>query len=114
MKKGQYSYLTLTILSLLTLFPLHRQPVEIKLFTIRGVCIEAIDVLMETVNCPVLEVVVEAVRAVAAFLRKDHLSSPPVPYEELQKLLEAMLKRCADFSPPQSSKRHAVSSGIPE
>lgn len=69
MKKGQYSYLTLTILSLLTLFPLHRQPVEIKLFTNRGVCIEAIDVLMETVNCPVLEVVVEAVRAVAAFLR---------------------------------------------
>uniref|UniRef100_A0A8C0I7Y8 Meiotic double-stranded break formation protein 1 n=1 Tax=Bubo bubo TaxID=30461 RepID=A0A8C0I7Y8_BUBBB len=88
---------------------LKRQPVEIKLFTNRGVCIEAIDLLMETVNCPVLEVVVEAVRAVSAFLRKDHLSSPPVPYEELQKLLEAVLKRCADLSPPQSSKRHAVS-----
>ncbi|NXF68309.1 MEII1 protein, partial [Ciccaba nigrolineata] len=86
---------------------LKRQPVEIKLFTNRGVCIEAIDLLMETVNCPVLEVVVEAVRAVSAFLRKDHLSSPPVPYEELQKLLEAVLKRCADLSPPQSSKRHA-------
>ncbi|NXT23401.1 MEII1 protein, partial [Syrrhaptes paradoxus] len=86
---------------------LKRQPVEIKLFTNRGICIEAIDVLMETVNCPVLEVVVEAVRAVAAFLRKDHLSSPPVPYEELQKLLEAVLKRCADLSPPQGSKRHA-------
>ena len=41
--------------------------------------------------------------------RKDHLSSSPVPYEELQKLLEAVLKRCADLSPPQSSKRHAVS-----
>ncbi|XP_061871181.1 meiosis inhibitor protein 1 [Colius striatus] len=86
---------------------LKRQPVEIKLFTNRSVCIEAIDVLMETMNCPVLEVVVEAVRAVAAFLRKDHLNAPPVPYEELQKLLEAVLKRCADFSPPQSSKRHA-------
>ncbi|XP_054039847.1 meiosis inhibitor protein 1 [Rissa tridactyla] len=86
---------------------LKRQPVEIKLFTNRGVCIEAIDVLMETVNCPVLEVVVDAMRAVAAFLRKDHLSSPPVPYEELQKLMEAVLKRCADLSPPQSSKRHA-------
>ncbi|XP_032913536.1 meiosis inhibitor protein 1 [Catharus ustulatus] len=86
---------------------LKRQPVEIKLFTNRGVCIEAIDVLMETVNCPVLEVAVEAVKAVAAFLRKDHLSCPPVPYEELQKLLEAVLKRCADLSPPQSSKRHA-------
>ncbi|NXU94979.1 MEII1 protein, partial [Xiphorhynchus elegans] len=86
---------------------LKRQPAEIKLFTNRGVCIEAIDVLMKTVNCPVLEVAVEAVRTVASFLRKDHLSSPPVPYEELQKLLEAVLKRCADLSPPQSSKRHA-------
>ncbi|XP_054242777.1 meiosis inhibitor protein 1 [Indicator indicator] len=86
---------------------LKRQPVEIKLFTNRGACMEAIDVLMKTVNCPVLEVVVEAVRAVAAFLRKDHLSSPPVPYEELQKLLEAVLKRCADLAPPQSSKSHA-------
>ncbi|NXV08213.1 MEII1 protein, partial [Cettia cetti] len=86
---------------------LKRQPVEIKLFTNRGVCIEAIDVLMETVNCPVLDVVVEAVKAVAAFLRKDHLSSPPVPYEELQKLLETVLKRCADLSPSQSTKRHA-------
>ncbi|XP_069710767.1 meiosis inhibitor protein 1 [Phaenicophaeus curvirostris] len=86
---------------------LKRQPVEIKLFTNRGVCIEAIGVLMETVNCPVLEVVMEAVRAVAAFLRKDHLSSPPVPYEELQKLLEAVLKRCSDLSPLQSSNRHA-------
>ncbi|NXR26316.1 MEII1 protein, partial [Cinclus mexicanus] len=86
---------------------LKRQPVEIKLFTNRGVCIGAIDVLMETVNYPVLEVAVEAVKAVAVFLRKDHLSCPPVPYEELQKLLEAVLKRCADLSPPQSSKRHA-------
>ncbi|XP_057286998.1 meiosis inhibitor protein 1 [Pezoporus wallicus] len=86
---------------------LKRQPVEIKLFINRGVCIEAIDVLMETVNCPVLEVALEAVRAVAAFLRRDHLSSPPVPYEELQKLLEAVLKRCADLYSPQSSKRHA-------
>ncbi|XP_040516477.1 meiosis inhibitor protein 1 isoform X4 [Gallus gallus] len=45
------------------------QPVEIKLFTNRGICINAIDVLMKTVDCPVLEVVVEAVKAVAAFLR---------------------------------------------
>ncbi|XP_033919089.1 meiosis inhibitor protein 1 isoform X2 [Melopsittacus undulatus] len=86
---------------------LKRQPVEIKLFTNRGVCKEAIDVLMETVNCPMLEVALEAVRAVTAFLRKDHLSSPPVPYEELQKLLEAVLKRCDDLCSPQSSKRHA-------
>ncbi|XP_010222804.1 PREDICTED: meiosis inhibitor protein 1 [Tinamus guttatus] len=86
---------------------LKRQPVEIKLFTNRGICKEAIEVLLETVNCPVLEVAVEAVKAVAAFLRKDHLSCPPILYAELQKLLEAVLKRCADLSPPQSSKRHA-------
>lgn len=61
--------LTLTIFFLLTLFPLRRQPVEITLFTNRGVCLDAIDVLMKTVDCPVLEVVVEAVKAVAAFLR---------------------------------------------
>ncbi|NWJ11524.1 MEII1 protein, partial [Crypturellus undulatus] len=94
---------------------LKRQPVEIKLFTNRGICKEAIDVLLETVNCPVLEVAVEAVKAVAAFLRqagrKDHLSCPPVLYAELQKLLEAVLKRCADVSPPQSSKRHASHTG---
>ncbi|XP_015716456.1 meiosis inhibitor protein 1 isoform X1 [Coturnix japonica] len=83
-----------------------RQPVEIKLFTNRGVCVNAIDVLMKAVDCPVLEVVVEAVKAVAAFLRKDHLSSPPVPYEKLQKLLEAVLKRCVDLSPPHSSNKH--------
>lgn len=45
-------------------------------------------------------------------VRKDHLSSPPVPYEELQKLLEAVLKRCADLCSPQSSKRHAVSQNL--
>lgn len=61
--------LTPTIFFLLTLFPLRRQPVEITLFTNRGVCLDAIDVLMKTVDCPVLEVVVEAVKAVAAFLR---------------------------------------------
>uniref|UniRef100_A0A8C6ZKL3 Uncharacterized protein n=1 Tax=Nothoprocta perdicaria TaxID=30464 RepID=A0A8C6ZKL3_NOTPE len=88
---------------------LKRQPVEIKLFTNRGICKEAIDVLLETVNCPVLEVAVEAVKAVAAFLRKEHLSCPPVLYAELQKLLGTVLKRCADLSPPQSSKRRAVS-----
>ncbi|XP_019470039.1 meiosis inhibitor protein 1 [Meleagris gallopavo] len=86
-----------------------RQPVEIKLFTNRGICIDAIDVLMKTVDCPVLEVVVEAVKAVAAFLRKDHLNSPPVPYENLQKLLEAVLKRCGDLSPPHTSNKHEQS-----
>uniref|UniRef100_A0A8C3RIX8 Meiotic double-stranded break formation protein 1 n=1 Tax=Cyanoderma ruficeps TaxID=181631 RepID=A0A8C3RIX8_9PASS len=49
---------------------LKRQPVEIKLFTSQGVCIEAIDVLVETMNCPVLDVAVEAVKAVAAFLSR--------------------------------------------
>uniref|UniRef100_A0A8C6JX35 Uncharacterized protein n=1 Tax=Melopsittacus undulatus TaxID=13146 RepID=A0A8C6JX35_MELUD len=91
---------------------LKRQPVEIKLFTNRGVCKEAIDVLMETVNCPMLEVALEAVRAVTAFLRKDHLSSPPVPYEELQKLLEAVLKRCDDLCSPQTSQSHPANRNL--
>ncbi|NXA39432.1 MEII1 protein, partial [Eudromia elegans] len=90
---------------------LKRQPVEIKLFTNRGICKEAIDVLVETVNCPVLEVAVEAVKAVAAFLRKDHLCCPPVLYAELQRLLGAVLKRCADLSPPPSSKRRTSHTG---
>uniref|UniRef100_A0A8U8BD27 Uncharacterized protein n=1 Tax=Geospiza parvula TaxID=87175 RepID=A0A8U8BD27_GEOPR len=63
---------------------LKRQPVEIKLFTNRGVCLEAIDVLMETVNCPVLEVAVEAVRAVAAFLSISWL---PLQSEEVSSFL---------------------------
>uniref|UniRef100_A0A7M4FN71 Meiotic double-stranded break formation protein 1 n=1 Tax=Crocodylus porosus TaxID=8502 RepID=A0A7M4FN71_CROPO len=90
---------------------LKRQPGEIKLFTNHAMCKNAISVLMEAVNCPVLEVAAEAVKAVAAFLRKDHLSSPPVPYEELQTLMEAMLKRCADLSLPRSSRRPASHSG---
>ncbi|XP_019371351.1 PREDICTED: meiosis inhibitor protein 1 [Gavialis gangeticus] len=86
---------------------LKRQPGEIKLFTNHAMCKNAISVLMEAVNCPVLEVAAEAVKAVAALLRKDHLSSPPMPYEELQTLMEAMLKRCADLSLPRSSRRPA-------
>ncbi|XP_025064706.1 meiosis inhibitor protein 1 [Alligator sinensis] len=86
---------------------LKRQPREIKLFTNHAMCKNAISVLMEAVNCPVLEVAAEAVKAVAALLRKDHLSSPPMPYEELQTLMEAVLKRCADLSLPCSSRRPA-------
>lgn len=32
-----------------------------------------------------------------------------MPYEELQTLIEAVLKRCADLSLPRSSRRPAVS-----
>uniref|UniRef100_A0A8B9QYI4 Meiotic double-stranded break formation protein 1 n=1 Tax=Anas platyrhynchos TaxID=8839 RepID=A0A8B9QYI4_ANAPL len=63
---------------------LKRQPVEITLFTNRGVCLDAIDVLMKTVDCPVLEVVVEAVKAVAAFLSVSWL---PLQSEEDSSLL---------------------------
>uniref|UniRef100_A0A8B9EN27 Meiotic double-stranded break formation protein 1 n=1 Tax=Anser cygnoides TaxID=8845 RepID=A0A8B9EN27_ANSCY len=51
---------------------LKRQPVEITLFTNRGICLDAIDVLMKTVDCPVLEVVVEAAgKRLQAFLQID-------------------------------------------
>uniref|UniRef100_A0A452I8I9 Uncharacterized protein n=1 Tax=Gopherus agassizii TaxID=38772 RepID=A0A452I8I9_9SAUR len=86
---------------------LKRQPVEIKLFTNLTMCKDAIGVLVEAVKCPVLEVAVEAVKAVAAILRKDHLSCPPVQYVELQKLIETMLKRCADLSLPPINRRPA-------
>ncbi|XP_015274646.1 PREDICTED: meiosis inhibitor protein 1 [Gekko japonicus] len=76
---------------------LKRQPVEIKLFTNTAVFKDAISVLVEAINCPVLEVATEAVKAVAALLRKDHVSFPPVQYGELQKLVESVLKQCSDF-----------------
>ncbi|XP_039353950.1 meiosis inhibitor protein 1 isoform X1 [Mauremys reevesii] len=86
---------------------LKRQPVEIKLFTNLAMCKDAIGVLVEAVKCPVLEVAVEAVKAVSAILRKDHLSCPPVQYVELQKLIQTMLKRCADLSLPPINRRPA-------
>ncbi|XP_043823714.1 meiosis inhibitor protein 1 [Dromiciops gliroides] len=81
---------------------LRRQPEEIKLFTNSATCRDASGVLREAVSSPVLEVVAEAVGAVAAFFRKDHLNSPPVPYGELQALVQALLDRCRDLLPPLS------------
>ncbi|XP_028347272.1 meiosis inhibitor protein 1 [Physeter macrocephalus] len=77
---------------------LTRQPEEIKLFTSSAMCRDAGRALQEAVNSPVLEVAAEAVKAISAFLRKDHQSALPVLYKELQALLKAMLSRCADFS----------------
>ncbi|XP_037738583.1 meiosis inhibitor protein 1 isoform X4 [Chelonia mydas] len=90
---------------------LKRQPVEIKLFTNLAMCKDAIGVLVEAVKCPVLEVAAEAVKAVAAIMRKDHLSCPPVQYVELQRLIETMLKRCADLSLPPINRRSASHPG---
>uniref|UniRef100_A0A8C8RC31 Meiosis inhibitor protein 1 n=1 Tax=Pelusios castaneus TaxID=367368 RepID=A0A8C8RC31_9SAUR len=87
---------------------LKRQPVEIKLFTNVAMCKDAVAVLLEAVKCPVLEVAAEAVKAVAALLRKDHLSCPPVQCVELQKLIETTVTRCADFSLPPINRRPAV------
>ncbi|XP_036616179.1 meiosis inhibitor protein 1 [Trichosurus vulpecula] len=83
---------------------LKRQPEEIKLFTNSATCKDASGVLQEAISSPVLEVVAEAVRAVAAFFRKHHLSLPPVPYRELQALVRALLDRCADLSLPVSRR----------
>uniref|UniRef100_A0A670K1F0 Meiotic double-stranded break formation protein 1 n=1 Tax=Podarcis muralis TaxID=64176 RepID=A0A670K1F0_PODMU len=73
------------------------QPAEIKLFTNTSVFKDAVSVLLEALNCPILEVAAEAVKAVAAILRKDHVTIPPVLYRELQKLVEGVLKRCSDL-----------------
>ncbi|XP_072452375.1 meiosis inhibitor protein 1 isoform X6 [Notamacropus eugenii] len=83
---------------------LKRQPEEIKLFPNSATCKDASRVLQEAISSPVLEVMVEAVSAVAAFFRKHHLSLPPVPYGELQALVRALLDRCADLSPPVSQR----------
>uniref|UniRef100_G1NY35 Meiotic double-stranded break formation protein 1 n=1 Tax=Myotis lucifugus TaxID=59463 RepID=G1NY35_MYOLU len=84
---------------------LTRQPEEIKLFTSSAMCRDAGRALQQAVSSPVLEVAMEAVKAISAFLRKDHQSAPPVQYRELRSLLEAMLNRCADFSQIPLSRR---------
>nr|KAF6496363.1 meiotic double-stranded break formation protein 1 [Rousettus aegyptiacus] len=84
---------------------LTRQPEEIKLFTSSAMCRDASRALQEAVSSPVLEVAAEAVKAISAFLRKDHQSAPPVQYGELRALLEAMLNRCADFSQTPLNRR---------
>ncbi|XP_022280069.1 meiosis inhibitor protein 1 isoform X8 [Canis lupus baileyi] len=84
---------------------LTRQPEEIKLFTSSAICRDAGRALQEAVRSPVLEVAAEALKAISAFLRKDHQSTPPVQYRELRALLEAMLSRCADFSQTPLSRR---------
>uniref|UniRef100_UPI00398F0E6E meiosis inhibitor protein 1 isoform X2 n=1 Tax=Pristiophorus japonicus TaxID=55135 RepID=UPI00398F0E6E len=78
---------------------LKRQPTGIKLFMNFTIWHEAIVVLQEAMTSSSLEVMTEAVNAVAAFLRKDHLAVP-VQYQELQQLIEAMLMRCADLPMP--------------
>uniref|UniRef100_F7AUF9 Meiotic double-stranded break formation protein 1 n=1 Tax=Ornithorhynchus anatinus TaxID=9258 RepID=F7AUF9_ORNAN len=87
---------------------LKRQPVEIKLFTNMTICKDAGDVLREAVSCPVLEVAAEGTKAVAAFLRSDHVSFPPVHYQELQALIEAMLRRCSDLPPLSGTWRPSI------
>ncbi|CAI5785923.1 inhibitor 1 [Podarcis lilfordi] len=81
------------------------QPAEIKLFTNTSVFKDAVSVLLEALNCPILEVAAEAVKAVAAILRKDHVTIPPVLYRELQKLVEGVLKRCSDLPLPILNRR---------
>ncbi|XP_043737447.1 meiosis inhibitor protein 1 isoform X3 [Cervus elaphus] len=77
---------------------LTRQPEEIKLFTSSAMCRDAGHALREAVSSPVLEVAAEALKAISAFLRKDHQSALPVLYKELKALVKAMLSRCADLS----------------
>ncbi|XP_053326254.1 meiosis inhibitor protein 1 [Spea bombifrons] len=83
---------------------LERQPKEIKLFTNPGIFTFATDVLLEAVNCQVLEVAVQAIKCASGFLRKDHLTTP-VQYGELQKLVTEILKRCADNPFPAMIRR---------
>ncbi|XP_042200864.1 meiosis inhibitor protein 1 [Callorhinchus milii] len=78
---------------------LKRQPAGIKLFVNFTSWQGAIAMLQEGMDSPNMEVTTETANAVAAFLRKDHLAVP-VQYQELQRLIEAMLTRCTDTSIP--------------
>ncbi|XP_038639375.1 meiosis inhibitor protein 1 isoform X3 [Scyliorhinus canicula] len=78
---------------------LKRQPLGIKLFMNFTIWHEAIVVLQEAMTSCSLEVTTEAANALAAFLRKDHLSVP-AQYQELQRLIEVLLMRCADLPVP--------------
>ncbi|KAK9399875.1 meiosis inhibitor protein 1 [Crotalus adamanteus] len=84
---------------------LKKQPEEIKLFTNIATFKDAVSVLMEAVKCPVIEVASEAVKAVTAILRKDHVSFPPIQYGQLQKLIETILMRCNDLPLAPFNKR---------
>ncbi|KAM6435982.1 meiosis inhibitor protein 1 isoform 4-T4 [Liasis olivaceus] len=84
---------------------LNKQPVEIKLFTNIAVLKDAVSILLEAVKCPAIEVAAEAVKAVTAILRKDHVSFPPIQYGQLQKLIETILMRCNDLPLAPFSKR---------
>ncbi|XP_044535239.1 meiosis inhibitor protein 1 [Gracilinanus agilis] len=92
---------------------LKRQPEEIKLFTNSATCKDAIWVLREAIGSCVQEVVMEAINGVAAFFRMDHLSSPPVPYGELQALVQTLLTRCADLVLPVSRRPLPLPGGHP-
>ncbi|XP_078539432.1 meiosis inhibitor protein 1 isoform X2 [Lissotriton helveticus] len=83
---------------------LRRQPADIKLFTNINIFKDIIKVLQEAVASPVLDVATEAVNAASAFLSKEHLSIP-VQYEDMQRLVEAVLKRCNDLSLPAAKHR---------
>ncbi|XP_063119689.1 meiosis inhibitor protein 1 isoform X1 [Rattus norvegicus] len=94
---------------------LTRQPEEIRLFTSSAMCRDASRALQEAVSSPVLAVAAEALRAISAFLRKDHQSSLPVQYRALRALLEAMLSRCMEFSQTPLNRRslgHACSRNL--
>uniref|UniRef100_A0A8C6VQ87 Uncharacterized protein n=1 Tax=Naja naja TaxID=35670 RepID=A0A8C6VQ87_NAJNA len=89
---------------------LKKQPEEIKLFTNIATFKDAVSVLMEAVKCPVIEVASEAVKAVTAILRKNHVSFPPIQYGQLQNLIETILMRCNDLPLAPFNKRLMVSS----
>ncbi|CAH2312236.1 meiosis inhibitor 1 [Pelobates cultripes] len=83
---------------------LERQPIEIKLFTNPGIFKAVTNVLLEAVNFPILDVAIEATKCASAFLRISHLTTP-VQYCELQKLISAIIERCADLPLPPMNRR---------
>uniref|UniRef100_A0A8C4WW12 Uncharacterized protein n=1 Tax=Eptatretus burgeri TaxID=7764 RepID=A0A8C4WW12_EPTBU len=83
---------------------LHRQPAGLQLFPSCTLYYMAINVLKAGVGVQTLDVSSQAVRAVSAFLRKDH-TVIPLPYSELISLLESLAQAMPKSSYPHASRR---------
>uniref|UniRef100_A0AAY5KGP1 Meiosis inhibitor protein 1 n=1 Tax=Esox lucius TaxID=8010 RepID=A0AAY5KGP1_ESOLU len=89
---------------------LERQPVGVHLFPSGPGFVAVAEVVLAGVSSPCLKVATQAAHAAAALLRADHQSNP-VQYEELEKLVEAIMRRCSELPLPASSRRRGSLKG---
>ncbi|XP_023685615.2 meiosis inhibitor protein 1 isoform X2 [Paramormyrops kingsleyae] len=85
---------------------LDRQPVRLGLFPSALVFASAVEVVLEAIASPCLQVAMRAASAATALLRLNHQSSP-VQYRELKKVVEAVMDRCKELPLPTAANRRA-------